>query len=283
MKSIPLIVLMVVAIAAVAFPAQGQTLSQRIEALKVERARLAEEAKAMSKITPRTKILQALLYTKLSVHFDKTPARDAFEYLKTSLGINLIVRYSDDVIDRGIDPALPITIKAEDMQALELLSMVIEQCEISEACTWQLRKSFLEIGTKDRLSTNATREIRTYPIDALLFKAPKFTDSPRLGLDELYEQLNRNRFLPGSGLTGTIGIGGSSTTNQNQSKQQHAQELIELIIDTIDPMGWAQNGGDWASIQYHDGALIVNAPDFIHRQIDGYPAVPKPSRSKPSK
>lgn len=283
MKSIPLTVLTVVAIAVVASPAHGQTLSQRIAAVKAERARLAEAAKPAPKITPKTKILQALLYTKLSVNFDQTPARDAFEYLKTSLGINLIARYSDDETSHGIDPELPITVNAENMQALELLSMVIEQCEVSEACTWQLRKTFLEIGTKDRLSTSVTREIRTYPIDALLFEAPDFTGAPRLGLDELYYQQNRNRSLPSSGLTGSISVGGSNATSQSQSKQQRAQELVELIIETIDPMGWAQNGGDWASIRYHDGALIVNAPDFIHRQINGYPTIPKPTRSKPIK
>ena len=103
------------------------------------------------------------------------------------------MRYSDDVTGHGIEPEAPITVNVESMQALTLLSMVIEQCEISEECTWQLRNTFLEIGTKDRLSTNSTREVRTYPIDALLFEAPSFTDAPRLGLDELYLQQHRNR------------------------------------------------------------------------------------------
>ncbi|MCH7663931.1 MAG: hypothetical protein IH859_08710 [Chloroflexi bacterium] len=278
MKSIPLTALMVVAIAALATPAQGQALSERIAAVKAEKARQAEAAKPK----PKVKILQSLLYTKLSVNFDKTPSRDAFEYIKTALGINLIVRYLDDEVGHGIDPQTPITIEAENMPALELLSMVIEQCEISEACTWQLRNSFLEVGTKDRLSTNATRELRTYPIEALLFEPANFTDAPSLDLNEIYQQQLRYRSYPRSGLTGSIGFGSSSATTVTLSTQQRAQELVQLIIDTIDTSGWEQNGGDWASIRYYDGLLIVNAPDFIHRQIDGYPDVPKPAKSKPT-
>lgn len=282
MKSIPLTALMVIAIAALVTPAQGQTLSERIAAIKAQRARQEEAAKPKSELTPKTKILQSLLYTKLSVNFDQATSRDAFEYLKTALGINLMVRYLDDETGLGIDPQTPITIEAENMQALELLNLLLEQCEVSEACTWQLRNSFLEVGTKDRLSTNATREVRTYPIEALLFEPSDFTDAPSLDLNEIYQQQRRFRSYPRFGLTGSIGLGGSRATANSQTAQQRAQEIVQLIIDTIDPLGWEQNGGDWASIRYFDGALIVNAPDFIHRQIDGYPKVPRPAKSQPN-
>ena len=56
-----------------------------------------------------------------------------------------------------------------------------------------------------------------------------------------------------------------------------AQEVVELIVGAIEPNAWARNGGDWASIKYHDGALVVRAPDFIHRAINGYPPVPPPA------
>lgn len=282
MKSSPLAALMVVAIAVLVTPTHGQTLSQRIAAVRAEKVRQAEAAMPKPKLSPKAKILQSLLYTKLSVNFDQTPARDAFDYLKTALGINLMVRYLDDEVGHGIDPATPITLEAEDVQALELLSMVLEQCAVSQACTWQLRNSFLEVGTKDRLSTNATRELRTYPIESLLFEPAGFEAAPSLDLNELYRAQRRYNAYPRSGLTGSIGFGGSSTTTKSQSTQQRAQEIVQLIIDTIDPQGWEQNGGDWASIRYHDGALIVNAPDFIHRQIDGYPNVPRPAKSIPA-
>ena len=42
---------------------------------------------------------------------------------------------------------------------------------------------------------------------------------------------------------------------------------------------WINNGGEYATIKYFDGALIVRAPDYIHRQIGGYP---KPLKPKPA-
>jgi hypothetical protein len=43
--------------------------------------------------------------------------------------------------------------------------------------------------------------------------------------------------------------------------------------------GMQQNGGEWASIRYHQGTLIVRAPDFVHRQIGGYPFALRPRPS----
>ena len=48
---------------------------------------------------------------------------------------------------------------------------------------------------------------------------------------------------------------------------EQAYTLVDLIRMVIEPDGWRANGGDWASIQFYQGALIVRAPDFIHRQI----------------
>ena len=42
-------------------------------------------------------------------------------------------------------------------------------------------------------------------------------------------------------------------------------------------------GGDAASIRYYQGVLIVRAPDYIHRQIGGYPFGAKRTRSTTQK
>ncbi|MCH8006059.1 MAG: hypothetical protein IH888_07505, partial [Planctomycetes bacterium] len=36
------------------------------------------------------------------------------------------------------------------------------------------------------------------------------------------------------------------------------------------------NGGDFATISYYTGTLIVRAPDYIHRQLGGYPFATRP-------
>ena len=74
--------------------------------------------------------------------------------------------------------------------------------------------------------------------------------------------------------------GGSSGNPYSQSpketRQAKAQEIIEAIITQIEPGAWTSNGGEYATIKYLDGALIVRAPDYIHRQVGGYPKPIKP-------
>ena len=48
-------------------------------------------------------------------------------------------------------------------------------------------------------------------------------------------------------------------------------------MEIVEPDGWADNGGEWGTIRYYQGTLIVRAPDFMHRQIGGYPFAIRPT------
>ena len=269
MKHLVVVTALVLMVGLPTLPASGQTLAQRMAEVRKKR----EQVKAK----PRLEILQALLYAKLTVDFDHTPARDVFEFIRTSLGINLVARYSDDPIGYGIDPDLPITLLVDKMDALNVLELVLEQCAVLEECTWQLRDSYLEVGTKARLSVPAARKTRWVSIEELIFKAPDFDDAIDLRLENAFPGYG------GYGHTGSIlgsgGYGGSvqySTTGGGDSKRQRARSLIDFITALVEPTAWTRNGGTAASIHYRDGAMAVNAPDYIQRQIFGYPKVPPP-------
>ncbi len=268
----------------------GQTLPQRIAALRKQ----AAQSTAASQENTRLKLLQTLLYKKLTVSFEQVPAREVFDYIRTALGINLIARYSDDPVAHGIDPQTPITLIGEGMLAIELLNLVLEQCSAVEPSTWQLRGSFVEVGTKERLSTPEAQQIRAYPIDDLTYQPPRFEHTLPMTLEESlswpyggYAPGPSYRLRPyGGGYGGYGGRGGyggsigpaGRPTDTTKDKTQAAESLIALIVEVIEPEAWTRNGGAWASIRYRDGALIVRAPDFIHRQINGYPRVPPPDR-----
>jgi hypothetical protein len=57
---------------------------------------------------------------------------------------------------------------------------------------------------------------------------------------------------------------------------ERVQQIIDLITETVEPDAWDVNGGDWATIRYYSGTLIIRAPDYVHRQIGGYPFVTRP-------
>jgi len=50
-------------------------------------------------------------------------------------------------------------------------------------------------------------------------------------------------------------------------------------MEQCEPEAWKDAGGDWATMRYYQGVLIIRAPDYIHRQIDGYRFAPVRTRS----
>jgi hypothetical protein len=239
----------------------------------------AHRARARSAENPRVAILQALLFGQMTVAYDETPAREAFQRFAAERGITLLGRYSDDRLGYGIDPATPITLFGEDLLPLDVLEEALEQCSIDEPCTWQVRKGYLEVGTKERLSVPAAREIRMYPVDELIFEVPNFTDAPSLRLDHAYGGYRGRYGAP------VFDDGGGYGGSRRYSRRDHGggarhqgrlNSLIELITESVEPEAWQHNGGKWATIKHRDGTLIVNAPPYIHRQIGGTGRVPPP-------
>ena len=61
------------------------------------------------------------------------------------------------------------------------------------------------------------------------------------------------------------------TQQTSRPPPKKAEQIIELIVELVEAEGWARNGGSWASIRYHEGNLLIKAPDFVHRRVGGYP------------
>ncbi len=278
-------------------PALGQSLSERINYVMQQRSQ------AQSRNTSKGYMLSVLLYTDLPVQFAETPAREAFNYLQTILGINLIGRYSDDRIGFGIDPETPITLDVVGKPALLVLELVLDQCQDLDPCTWQLRNGYVEVGTKERLSQPGAMQIKYYPIRDLLFEPPYFDNAPALDLSSALNQGGGGGGggggfgggggggLGGGGGGGYGGGGGGGSgggggggaifgdpdeERERKSEAEKAQDIIDLIAEAVEPDAWDINGGEYATIRYYTGTLIVRAPDYIHRQLGGYPFATRP-------
>ncbi len=274
----------------VATPALGQSLSDRINHARQVRSREGADGKGQ--------MLGVLLYTDLTLQLNDTPAREAIDYLKTALGLNIVGRYNDDRTGIGIDPDTEINIDVTNKNALTVLEMILAQCgdEIEEAA-WQLRDGFVEIGTKERLSARSAQETRYYPIRDLLFEPPRYDNSPDLDLDSALSQGQGGGQGGGGGGGGGFGggggggsggggsggggggslIGGPADDPQRPTEIEQAQQLVDLIMEIVEPDAWVDNGGEYATIRYYQGTLIIRAPDYIQRQIGGYPSAVRPT------
>jgi hypothetical protein len=173
-------VLATVSIAVLAGPfagvANAQGLSERIQAVGEQRREAARND------VTKAKLLGALLYTDVTVAFDKTTAKTAFEYVAQQMGVPLVVRYAGEGGSDGIDPELEVSLSLEGAPAITAIERLLEICGTEEPCTWQIREGFVEAGTKERLAAPAARELRMYPIRDLLFQPPTFDNAPDFNL-----------------------------------------------------------------------------------------------------
>lgn len=243
-------------------------------------------------------ILFGLMHTEITVDFDETSAKDALNYIQEILQAQMLVRWQSDKNPTGMDPAELITLKLQRVSALTALESVLEQLSTEDSCTWQLRRGFLEVGTKGNLSRPGARETKLYPIKDLMYEAPYFDNAPNFNIDAAFNQGSggggggNGGGGGGGGMGGGGGFGGggggssggggggggnlfgnAGASPERETDAAKASRLIELIKTLVEPEAWIN---DWAFIDYTQGCLVVRAPDFVHRSLGGYDFLPPP-------
>ena len=237
----------------------------------------------------RAKLFGQLLGTKMSLTCQDMPIRDALAMFRKASGIRVIGRFSDDPVGFGIEAGQRVSIAADDAIALDVLEEILKQCSAVHECTWQLRRGFVEVSTKERLSVPAAREMRLYDVRDIAFNA-RVLAPPEEGLpppanavyvvEQICENIEPTRWdygqqiepaeeerLP-SAPAPLDQDGGGPTIDQ--LLEQNSRDPAEAPPPPTARR--AQLGVPiWATIRTFRENLIVIAPDFIHRQIGGYP------------
>ncbi|MEE2719056.1 MAG: hypothetical protein VX727_04655 [Planctomycetota bacterium] len=241
-------------------------------------------------------ILGKLVYTDVTVEFNQTELKQVMEFLGTLLDVQTVIYWQSDREVLGLDPEQTITLDAERTPALNLLQRVLEQCsDEGREYTWQLRQGMLEIGAKERLGRSSAQHLKLYNIESLILEIPDFDNAPTLDLGNFG---GGGGGLGGGGFGGGGGIGGGGGRGGGlgggggfgggggggggggslapTAEEDRVEELITLITTFIEPEAWRRNGGEWATIESYRGNLIIRAPDFIQRQLEGYDFRPVP-------
>lgn len=234
----------------------------------------------------------AMVHTRLSVAFDDVSARDAIRSVSVATGVTIIGRYGDDRVGHGIQPETPIAFEIDDVPALFVLEMILEQCALYEPCTWQVRKGFVEVGTKERLSTPGASETRTYNIRDLLIEAPYFAGRPDVGTVEADFETHPYKtaaltvpveLVPDG--RGPMSIGGVSAFGHTARKrpEELLNEIVRGIVETIEPGNWDYGQADpedtankIARLRVIKDSLVIRAPGYVHRRIMGPPPAFRP-------
>ncbi|MEZ6232686.1 MAG: hypothetical protein R3B68_00715 [Phycisphaerales bacterium] len=182
----------------------------------------------------------------------------------------------------GLDPMTPIVLDARGLSCLEALEAALvhagEAQRLDQNATWQFvyatdpaggprRVRGVEIGPVDRLNHPTAIRAEVYDVADLLAAiaqpdAPARTETIRLNLAPGAPSLAFpiRRVEPGQSPT---------NPQPDDGLTQAERELIELVTTLVEPAQWVRNGGDAARIGVDSEALVVVAPDYIHRQIAG--------------
>lgn len=216
-------------------------------------------------VNPRAEVYSKLVSTRMSVDFTENVLRDVIQFLSEYSQIDILTKWDEQGFGDGLDPEAQITLHLKNPTALEtILGLVMKQATTEET-TWVLGDGFVEIGLKDLLARD--KYVRLYPIRELLFYVPTFDDAPEMDLDSVLGGGNTGE------ITGSLfdDDDGNDDEQDRVPEQEQADELIDIITSIVDPLQWEKNGGEGGSVRYFRGSLIVNAADFLHRQVGGYP------------
>jgi hypothetical protein len=209
----------------------------------------------------------------VSISLKDTSLEAAFRFVTDVTGADIEIMWADDRNATGLDKEQTISLEFQRGSALTLVERILEKAGDSTgsgSSTWQLSESgSLQVGPRSRL--NQWKRVVLYPINDLLLELPRFGNAPELDLQNVLQQ---------SGQGG--GGGGQSPFNDQDEETDprrpladRAAEIVDLLQQLVEPEQWVDNGGDGGSMRFFQGSLIVNAPDYMHRQLNGYPYWPK--------
>ncbi len=221
------------------------------------------DAPAKSSAITQTDAKRALGTRMPETKLSDARLEDAIQFLQDTSGANIHVNWRA-LETVNITRETPVTLRMSPMPLRKLLKFVLTEADSAGVATFYADDGVIEVTTRDLADQRLVTKV--YPVDDLLLAIPDFNDAPQF-------QLGGTTAVSGGGGGGgssqSILASGTNSQEQNQTtKAGRGSELVQLVMDTVQPEAWRENGGT-ASIRYFRGRLIITAPRSVHEQIGG--------------
>jgi uncharacterized membrane protein YgcG len=194
------------------------------------------------------------LRVRTDVKFDAVPLVDVLEYLASQGRMNMVVNWSALEL-AGIDRNVPVTLNLRGVSVMTALRIMTRS--VSNELAFDVDDNILVISTREQV--DARLVTRIYSISDLLTEVPDF-EGPEISLG------NSGGGDSGGGggiFSGQGSQGGNADRDNALTRDDRAEQIIELIQATVEPDVWDVNGGR-ASIRYFAGNLVVTGPMRVH-------------------
>lgn len=249
------------------------TEAAKPEAKADESSRTVKSGATAVSTAPAGAVTLGKMMRVVSADFTENTVEQCMNFIRDVSGADFEILWSESG-GPGLDREKTLTLSAKNMTVLALLEKVLGKAtgDIgAEAATWQMTDGgAIQVGLKSSLNKFSRLEI--YDITDLLFQVRDKTNVPELDLQASFQAAGQGG--GGGGQSPFGGSGGQQNSQQNnnpQRREEMGREVKNLIAALVETEQWTDNGGDGGSITYWQGTLLIKAPDYMHRQINGYP------------
>jgi len=247
---------------------QGQRLQDRIDAVRAQDQRRAQHVQPEQPVTPGIPQKMGMLIDEVA--FDHTQAYDAFNWWAMRTEIPTVIDWNAMEID-GVDRTQEITLELQTVPARLLLDVLMRQTSPEIELIYEETPWYVQVMTKRHANRHPV--MRVYDVSGMVMRIPHFNNAPSFNLTDALSNTSSGGGRGGGG--GSQGLFTDTKDNEEDppNKTEQGQGLADMIRNSIEPGIWQTNGGEYSSVRYYNGRLIVNAPLYVHRQI-GIPTAP---------
>ena len=268
-------------VAAISMPAFAQSRSEKVNQIaSALSAGVNDNASSDTVYTDartgeviRATPAQLMRETMTSVDFKNIPGKMALEIWSDQTNVPLVVSWKS-LEAQGVDPTTPITLTLGKVPAETVLKLIVQQLHPdpigNDELLLDIQQWYVRIMTKEDALRRSTTKL--YFIGDLLMDIPNFKGP---GFD-LNEALSNTSSGGSNGNGGGNDQGNQLFPDEDEddkekplSKEEKAERIADMIRNTIEPDIWRGNGGEYGSVRYYRGMLVVKAPEFVHLQIGG--------------
>jgi hypothetical protein len=244
-----------------------------LDAKPVKRSKGARHARRMS-----TRQVLNLRVSELAL--DAVPFEQVMDWLADYSGVNVLVRW-EALEDVGIERDQPISIKMRNLRLSQVLWVIMNEATAGGPARLAYRTTGNMIVLSTHADLNRAMVVKVYDVRDLLQRVPFHANAsfireqtyvaglqPRVAAGAVGFQPIIGRAISGVELYTDDEEGDRFEDAQEDDRAEAVRELIDVIVNAVEPDTWAVNGGAGA-VREFNGFLIVRNTPYVHQQLAG--------------
>lgn len=224
---------------------------------------------AFSESEDNKRILTQVGTRRIPVNFADSPLSDVVSYLTAVTNLPIDVDWPS-LQQIGIDKEAPVSLNLTNVKISTVLDRVTEKVssDPTNGAAWAVNDGVLQIASRETINKNKTLVI--YDIRDLLIQIPQFNNAPEFDISQAL-QSSGGGGGGGGGSSSPFQSSGGGNDIPRRSLEERTQDIISIITQSVDQLGWQDNGGDVGTIQQlrDQGTLIITNTPANHRAIEG--------------